>query len=176
MKKCGLIILGALLVVMTAWADDDDYRYDRRTLAPVTNQQYLDECSSCHMAYPPGLLPARSWQKLMGGLSSHFGDDATLPAETQQALTEFLTANAADRSSNRRSSKLMASIAPNETPLRISETPYMQRKHREIPPRYIQGNDEVRSLANCSACHRDAARGDYSEHGVRIPGVGRWDD
>lgn len=173
MNREVLLVAGGLLLALTAWADDDE---GSGAMALVTNQQYLSECSSCHMAYPPGLLPARSWQKLMDNLSNHFGDDASLAAATRQALGEYLVQNAADRTSDRRSQKIMRSIAANETPLRISETPYIQRKHREIPARYISGNEQVRSLANCAACHREAARGDFSERGVRIPGVGRWED
>ena len=147
-------------------------------VAAVNNKQYLSECSACHMAYPPGLLPARSWQKLMGNLSNHFGDDASMAAATQQALTEYLLANAADNSDYRRSRRIARSIPADAAPLRISEVPYIQGKHDEIPARYIGGNPQVRSLSNCAACHVDAAQGNFSEHGVRIPGVrgGGWDD
>ena len=37
-------------------------------VAPVENPQYLEECGSCHFPYQPGLLPARSWTKVMAGL------------------------------------------------------------------------------------------------------------
>lgn len=174
MIRQGLILVSGLLLALAAWADDDDY--ERGAMAPVVNPQYQSECSSCHMAYPPGLLPARSWQKLMDTLPKHFGDDASVPAATRQALSAYLTQNAADSSGNRRSQKILRSLAADETPLRISETPYMQRKHREIPARYIKGNEQVRSLANCAACHRAAERGDFSERGVQIPGLGRWED
>ncbi|HPQ24397.1 MAG TPA: cytochrome C, partial [Gammaproteobacteria bacterium] len=49
-------------------------------VAPVDNPLYLQECGSCHFAYQPGLLPARSWNNLMGGLENHFGENAELPA------------------------------------------------------------------------------------------------
>jgi mono/diheme cytochrome c family protein len=32
---------------------------------------YKQECAACHMAYPPGLLPARSWTRIMSGLDKH---------------------------------------------------------------------------------------------------------
>jgi hypothetical protein len=32
---------------------------------------YKQECAACHLAYPPGLLPARSWSRIMSGLDKH---------------------------------------------------------------------------------------------------------
>ena len=37
---------------------------------------YTQECASCHLAYPPALLPRTSWQKITGSLNKHFGVDA----------------------------------------------------------------------------------------------------
>ncbi len=167
MKRMMMIAAMALSWALPAAAAD---------VAPVNNKQYQAECSACHMAYPPGLLPARSWQKLMGGLSNHFGDDASLSEQTRKALTDYLVLNAADKSDYRRSQKIMRTLSESDAPLRITEVPYIKRKHDEIPARYISGNAQVRSLSNCAACHTSAARGDFSEHGVHIPGVGAWDD
>ena len=43
------------------------------------------ECSSCHMAYHPGLLPERSWRKMMAELDKHFGQNASLDAPAAKA-------------------------------------------------------------------------------------------
>lgn len=147
----------------------------RRDVAPVDNPQYAEECGGCHFAYPPGLLPAASWERLMANLGDHFGDNAELIPETRSTLTEYLLSHAADHSDYRRSRGIAASTA-GASPLRISETPYFRRKHDEIPERLVLGNRDVRSWSNCTACHRDAGRGSFGEHGVEIPGVGRWDD
>jgi hypothetical protein len=40
----------------------------------------------------------------------------------------------------------------------------------------VTGNPEVVSFSRCETCHRGAEQGDFDEHGVRIPGYGRWDD
>ena len=40
--------------------------------------RYAQECAACHMAYPPGLLPAASWHRIMGRLERHFGSEASL--------------------------------------------------------------------------------------------------
>ena len=48
-------------------------------LTPIDNAATQKECSACHIAFPPQMLPMRSWQSLLGHLSSHFGEDASLP-------------------------------------------------------------------------------------------------
>ena len=56
-------------------------------LPAVVPEAYATECGACHLAYPPALLPARSWQRLMAGLDTHFGSDASLDAATAQPLS-----------------------------------------------------------------------------------------
>ena len=58
---------------------------------------YEAECASCHMAYPPGLLSEQSWKNLMASLSKHFGTDASVDAQTQAEITNWLIKNAATR-------------------------------------------------------------------------------
>ncbi|MBF0135347.1 MAG: diheme cytochrome c [Magnetococcus sp. DMHC-1] len=148
----------------------------QRGLEPVTHAQYTKECGSCHFAYQPGLLPARSWEKMLAGLDNHFGDNASLEAAIRTDLAGYLTAKAADRSNYSRSIKIMRSIRPEETPLRITETRYFTNQHQEIPRRLWADNPEVKSLIRCETCHPDATKGSYNEHAVRIPGHGRWQD
>jgi hypothetical protein len=42
--------------------------------------------------------------------------------------------------------------------------------------RMVKGNPDVGSFSRCETYHRGADRGNFDEHGVRIPGDGRWDD
>jgi hypothetical protein len=142
-----------------------------RALPAVANTAWQAECASCHMAYHPGLLPARSWQAMMGTLDRHFGENAVLDAATQGAITEFLVANAADRNGNRRSGKIAASIPANGTPLRISETAYIRAKHDEIAPG-VWLRPRVGGRANCGGCHGGVQSGDFSERSVTIPPAG----
>lgn len=175
-----LVVLGTAFVTAATWADDDEregHWFSRGPgVMPVKNERYASECGACHFAYQPGLLPARSWLRLMCNLDNHFGDNAELAADTRDKLRDYLVANAADRSGARRSQKIAGSVSPDEAPLRITETRYIRAKHGEIPVRYIKDNPEVKSLSNCTACHQRAGRGDYSERSVRIPGVGYWED
>jgi hypothetical protein len=32
-----------------------------------TPKAYAQECTACHIAYPPGMLPKQSWQRIMAG-------------------------------------------------------------------------------------------------------------
>jgi hypothetical protein len=143
---------------------------------PVMNDTYQQECASCHTAYSPGLLPARSWQKLMAGLDDHFGDNAELMPEQHQAVLQYLVENAADGGQYRVSAKILRTIGPDEAPLRITETRYFVAKHDEVPSRLVEKNPDVGSFSNCSACHKGAEKGYFNEHDVRIPGYGRFED
>lgn len=176
----GLGVVGIVGLAGTGWvnADDDDgyRRYNSRGVAPVTNALYAQECGSCHMAYQPGLLPARSWRRLMDGLADHFGDNAELPAAQRETLLAYLVTNAADNASERRVGRIARSVPASQTPLRISETRYLKSEHRELSVRMVERNPQVRSRANCAACHTRAEQGSYREHEIRIPGFGRWDD
>ena len=140
-----------------------------------THPAYQKECGSCHLAYPPGMLPARSWDKLLTGLSDHFGDNAELDAATLAGVRQHLMAHAADRGASRRAPKVLNTLLPEDAPLRFTETRYFQRKHRDIPARLVKGNPQVGSFARCEVCHGQAAQGDFDEHGINIPGHGRWD-
>lgn len=168
-------VLVSLLMLATVPALAAEPAADGKA-APSAQQRYVAECATCHMAYPATLLPARSWQKLMGGLANHFGDNAELNDATRQPITDYLLAGAGDRGGERRGAKFAASVPAGETPLRISEVPYFKREHSEIPQRYIRDNPKVASLSNCAACHTRAEQGSFSEREIVIPGVGRWED
>ncbi len=178
-----IIFTVSVVTLPLVWGDSDfrwnnikEYKQKLNDVKAIRNPLYTEECGSCHMAYPPGLLPARSWSKMMLELENHFGDNAELDEETHNVITGFLLANSADNSEYRRSKKFNQSIKANEVPTRISETPYFRREHDEIPSRMVDKNPEVNSFSQCDACHKNAEQGSFNEHDVRIPGYGRWDD
>jgi hypothetical protein len=158
---CALLLLPAI----TSAEDEGNEKEERggKSLALAfqpgqANVKWQQECSSCHIAYAPGLLPAESWRRVMTGLDKHFGTDASLaPAESGE-ITDFLVRNGTNRWSGPAS------------PLRITETPGFLREHRgdEVPAGAFK-RASVKSAANCQACHSGAAKGDFNEHGVRIP-------
>ena len=55
-------------------------------LPAAASPAWKSECGSCHVAYPPGLLPAASWRAVMAGLDRHFDTDATIDAPTATAI------------------------------------------------------------------------------------------
>ncbi|MBM2830568.1 MAG: cytochrome [Gammaproteobacteria bacterium] len=175
-----ILVLG-LVVVPIVWGDNEEYwaQYGHRStgVALISNPVYKDECGGdCHMAYQPGLLPAKSWEKIMSGLEDHFGDNAELDTMTHKAITDFLVSNSADKSNYRRSRRFTSSNELGDIPIRISETPYFKHEHDEIPARMVTGNKDVNSFSNCNACHRKAEQASFRERDIFIPGYGRWDD
>ncbi len=177
-----IMLLGSFLIVGNAIGEDYNGHegrsiFGRRLdVAPSTNEGYKKECGSCHFAYQPGLLPAKSWRKVMDTLDNHFGDNAELAPEDRKAITDYLVKGAAENSDYKASVKILHSIPANETPVAISATPYFVRKHREVPDRMVKGNQQVKSFAHCARCHKDAGSGSYNEHEVNIPGFGRFED
>ncbi len=148
---CALLALAAALASPLALADGN---LMPRTVLP----QFTQECSSCHVAYPPGLLPAASWQRIMGGLDRHFGTDASLDAAATQKIADWLQANAGTY-------KRVREAPPQD---RISQSTWFSRKHREVAPAVYQ-RASIKSAANCTACHGGAEQGDFDDDRVRVP-------
>ncbi|MCB1377961.1 MAG: diheme cytochrome c [Alphaproteobacteria bacterium] len=149
-----MIFLGLTLAALAlpAFADGD-------RLPPVKHEATMKECSACHMAFQPQLLPARSWETLMGKLDDHFGENAQLDDAVAADITAYLVANAADAGG--RKSNILQGIKSSETPLRITETPWWIRKHRgEVSDASFK---RAGSKANCIACHRGADKGYYED-------------
>jgi len=128
-------------------------------LLPATDADWKSECGSCHVAYPPGLLPAASWRAVMAGLDRHFGTDATVDATTAATIETFLVTHAGrDRSPS-----------PTAGPiLRITETRWFRHEHDEVAPATFR-SPEVNGAANCGACHLNVDSGRFSEREIRVP-------
>ncbi len=182
-----LILLLGLLPMAFVHADDDDdddggrffsFFKHRNGVEVVSDPVYEANCADCHFLYQPGLLPARSWRELLtpARLENHFGENAELDEADRKSILAFLERHSADGSDYRLSIKVRRSIRPGETPLKISEVPYIREKHHELGRRHFEDNPGVRFRGNCSACHRRAKQGDYNEDSVRIPNFPNWDD
>ena len=130
----------------------------KMTMPADAPASYEAECASCHMAYPPALLSEQSWKNVMSGLSKHFGTDASVDAKTQTEITGWLVKNAATR-------QKYSETAPEN---RITKTSWFIRKHDEVRPD-VWKRAGIKSPANCSACHIDAANGIFSEKNIKIP-------
>lgn len=133
---------------------------------PVEDPVVLKECGSCHMAFQPAFLPARSWDRMMNELANHFGEDASLPADKVRAIRAYLTANAGDvvpqgRARGYMPRGYMQWVAPGGTPQRITGNPDFEREHRFAEK--IWKDPKVVTKSNCPACHRGADRGWYDD-------------
>jgi hypothetical protein len=136
---------------------------DGPSTPPVKDAATAKECSACHMPYPAGLLPARSWTRLMSELKNHFGENAELDDAARQAIAGYLTANAADRRSG--SGKILVGLSAEAAPLRISELPWFLRKHEKkgrTAPDTLKRRG-AKSPADCRACHPQAERGQFDD-------------
>lgn len=181
-KTIVLALLGGLSLAGAGWVIGDEGEREwgggagaRQDVAPVDDALYQTECGGCHFAYQPGLLPAATWGRIMQGLADHFGENAELAAADRDKITEYLTANAADRAAYSRFAGIGRSMQEGGS-LRITDSTYFRRKHHEVPERLVKGNPDVGSFSQCDSCHTTAAQGIYDEDQVRIPGAGRWDD
>jgi len=169
-KRMSMILISCLLIILFpfsfASADDDD-DHENKYLAPVNNETFKQECGACHFVYQPGLLPSGSWQKILSNLPAHFGEEVSLEQEQKSIISEYLRENAAENSSAKRARKILKSLR-GETPLRITETPYIQEKHHELDSN-IFSRQSIGSRSNCISCHPKSEHGNYDDDFVKIP-------
>jgi len=158
-------------------SDEHEYRdyADSPKRVFVQDKVYIEECGACHFAYPPGLLPAKSWRDMMGGLEDHFGENAELDKTTTSHITRYLDQLALGKGSRSQMRKMSRNLL-DKAPKRITELPYFIHEHEEIPKRMLTNNLGLGSLSQCDSCHKDAEKGVFDEDRVFIPGFGRWDE
>ncbi|MGM0520060.1 MAG: cytochrome b/b6 domain-containing protein [Campylobacterota bacterium] len=121
------------------------------------NALFVKECSSCHILYPPHLLPKKSWKTLMSNLDNHFGDDAWIVPEDNRNILNYLLNNSAQNSTRKESYKILNSIG-NKDIIAITKTTYWKKEHKKIPKEVFK-HKNVKSKANCKACHSDIEKG-----------------
>ena len=156
-------VSGTLLWIARAPAGDDAF------FPMPSGRLYVGECGGCHTAYAPGLLPVRSWRRMMSELADHFGEDVSLPEPERLAILKDLELLAADNPlATQRMRRIAAAIPANAAPQRIVETGFFKFMHDEVP-NSIWRRQKIGSKANCGACHPRADEGRYGEREVRIP-------
>lgn len=127
---------------------------------------YAEQCGACHLAYPPSLAPAATWNGILANLGRHFGADATLSDEQITHLRRWLDANAAGHWDTLPSHLLRTPAADGS--LRITDTPGWRRMHRHIAAAVFTRKAVYRRSA-CEACHADAASGRFAPQRIAIP-------
>ncbi|MDQ6983700.1 MAG: hypothetical protein Q9M44_03185, partial [Ghiorsea sp.] len=142
----GIVVFGILAATRAIWQDPADQIWMKgmikklHVLPSEQNLAYDKACASCHMLYAPSMLPARSWKKVMAGLSDHFGDNAEVSAEVRDEVSLYLQRFAADKVENIYAQSMLGLLGDDETPLRISETKYFTLLHDVVRPAMIEGN------------------------------------
>jgi len=157
MKKEIVLALAAMSLVSSAALADEGVRFP-----PIDHAATLKECGTCHLAFPPQMLPGRSWEKLMSDLANHFGENAALDASARDDIANYLASHAADGPATKGGAKYIAGIAKDAMPIRITETPYWIGEHREIKADRFK-DPKVKSKVNCTACHSTAGKGQFLE-------------
>jgi cytochrome c553 len=144
------LLAGMVLMAHEAVADG--------RLATPPNATWKAECATCHIAYPPQLLPAQAWRRMMAQLDRHFGTDASVEAAAAAEIGAYLERHSA-------SGKRARGVPES---LRITEAAWFVREHDEVPQSTWR-HPAVKSAANCAACHTAAEQGDFRERNIRLP-------
>lgn len=139
---------------------------DEGSLTPLTEMPayYRNECGSCHVPYPPNLMPAGGffsgggWRPIMRDLRSHYGDNASLDEPTREKIEQYLVDNAA--TSDRR-------FRTQTDPPRITTTLWFHRNHGAVKSHFSA--PAVGSAANCSSCHPQADKWSFAKKEVVSP-------
>ena len=133
------------------------------TIPPVADPVVKEECGSCHLAFAPSMLPARSWQRMMGDLKNHFGDDASVDAGHRRQDHQL------PRRQCRRHGRPALQQQAAARRVRRAALPCASpncrsgcSEHRKVPA-WEWKHKDVRTKANCVACHADAERGYYDD-------------
>jgi mono/diheme cytochrome c family protein len=152
-------ILAPLMAITLGFGSIASARAGERRLMPAdVPGAYAQECASCHTAYPPGMLPARSWQRVMSGLDTHYGTDASLDVATTRQIGRWLLAHAGTY-------KRVSGEPPQD---RITRSAWFDRKHRKVDLA-VWTLPSVKTAASCSACHTGADQGNYDDDDLRLP-------
>ncbi|MEW5773265.1 MAG: hypothetical protein AB1916_07030 [Thermodesulfobacteriota bacterium] len=120
--------------------------YCENSARKVSRKVYTEGCGGCHMPYPPQLLPARSWERILDGLADHFGTPVELTASQRDDIRKHLVAGAGTGKMKK------------ENSLRITETGWFKYEHNELRNRNSSPN-----MADCQSCHPDAIKGKFED-------------
>ena len=152
MRAAKLSLLAAALILSTA------AQADRLPIPADAPPSFKAECGGCHLPYPPALLTAPDWKRVMSKLDKHYGDNASLDEKTRRELEDFLVRNAAGS----------GRMAGAGDPPRLTQTEWFRREHRKVPAT-LWRDARVKSASNCAACHGRAEEGSYRGREIVLP-------
>jgi hypothetical protein len=143
---------------------------DRMPIPADAPPAFKGECASCHLAFPPALLGADDWKRVMASLDKHYGDNASLDDKARQAIEDFLVRHAG----NPGKVGAGATAGPTAEPPRLTATSWFKRKHHEVAAADWR-HAKVKSPANCGACHTRATESSFREREIVMPDGRRWE-
>lgn len=152
-----LLAIAASAYFLYRHAPADLQRRDEAQKAAETEmatQLWTRECGSCHLAYPPALLPARSWARMLEEQDKHFAEDLGLSKAMVAKLTQVANAPADAWGPW----AISASAPAGQSPQRITELDRWREIHHRVPDERFKAKG-VGGKHDCGACHRDAASG-----------------
>jgi len=122
---------------------------------------YTQQCNVCHLAYPPGMLPAGSWKKLMEAMPPHFTAQVMVNVDTQEEISHWLQAHAGT----------FALVAEEPPQHRITRSAWWTQIHRESKKvtAAVWKKASVSQGAQCVTCHANAAKGEFNAKTVQVP-------
>lgn len=169
-KIAGLAAAGVIALSATSAAAIDAAMEEALKNRPYTvaDEVTRAECGDCHMVFPPSRLTGTAWKKIMATLEDHFGDDASLDAESIKHIEAYLVSHALDAKKGIRTKMRLAAWKKKGIvdPLRITETPEWVRHHTKKSNYKKMAQDVGYTRgSNCIACHKGAERGLYEDFG-----------
>lgn len=132
---------------------------------------FVEECASCHVLYPPFLLPKKSWKTMMTTLSDHFGDDASLDEADRLSIEAYLLQNSAETSTKEAAFYILKSMPIKKDIISISQMPYWNKRHKDMNKTLFESK-KVRTKANCKACHQGFEQGLIEDNKIVLPKKG----
>jgi len=133
-------------------------------LTPVFEKDatYIEECGTCHIPYPPMLLPEASWEKVMAGLENHFGDNTELDAQTSKYLQNYLVTHALEKERESVVGHWLKTL-PIKPAIRITELQAFIDDHEDAYKRLGEGSEKPGFFSPCKDCHKEAIDGIFSK-------------
>ncbi|MBE9035075.1 cytochrome C [aff. Roholtiella sp. LEGE 12411] len=102
-------------------------------------QLYVENCSTCHIALPPAVLPSQTWKNLLQD-SQHYGAQLQPLVDPPRVLVwKYL------------STFSRTQLKEEETPYRVNNSRYFKALHPKVKlPRPVQ-------IGSCVSCHPSAS-------------------
>jgi hypothetical protein len=122
---------------------------------------YTQQCNVCHFAYPPGMLPAASWKKLLDDMPQHFTGQVMINVDTQNEISQWLQTHAGT-----------FALVDEEPPQnRITQSAWWKKIHLNNSkiPAAVWKKPTVAKGSSCVTCHQTAAKGEYNAKTVQVP-------